>query len=508
MSTLTPNFNLVLPGVGDGVANAQPWGVLVNANFSEIDRKLGEHISAADHGAVGDGITDDKGAVNLAIAAAIANGSKTVLLEGPHYISGALTDVDQVVFVGHNASFQSGISYKINQLGGVAGAKNKKYSVYAGIPRNGDVSVTSITRSGTTATVTVASTVGLSTGNYVSISGATQAEYNQTTYPSNITATSFDMPVSGSPATPATGTILAHWLTLLTDANHEPCGFTSITTPDITTVRVNYDSNNGFGARKIGHLTVGADDALTPHGLIAGGDVGTGYANIKMAVPLCCSISGGAAGIPVLTDLPALLTGSLFATNSGAGIRRLTHLELPAGDVPVVSVRCYSGSVSQPKDILVEWNTTTVTISAVSPIAGYVSWNGSAFVQGISDNITPPTFAYTDGTGVLRVTYKTLTNDPGLPLLTGFGGVYIPQLVNVSTDYFELAFFDYAGTKYTGAANTNMKFQYVKTNAKTLAEWPSDMVVTIRRGYHPVRTDDLWRVAGNNLWISGLMENN
>ncbi len=71
-------------------------------------------------------------------------------------------------------------------------------------------SVTSITRSGTTATVTIANH-GYVTGDVIRISGATQAAYNGNftiTVPVGSTNT-FTYTVSGSPATPATGTITA-----------------------------------------------------------------------------------------------------------------------------------------------------------------------------------------------------------------------------------------------------------------------------------------------------------
>lgn len=74
-----------------------------------------------------------------------------------------------------------------------------------------NISITSITRSGQTATVTTASDHNLATGTIIdSISGAGQSEYNL----SNITITviasnQFTYTVSGSPVTPATGTIIA-----------------------------------------------------------------------------------------------------------------------------------------------------------------------------------------------------------------------------------------------------------------------------------------------------------
>lgn len=72
-------------------------------------------------------------------------------------------------------------------------------------------SVSSITRTGQTATVTFATAHGFAIDGKccVLIAGAGQAEYNGEFMISNVTANSFDITVTGSPATPATGTITA-----------------------------------------------------------------------------------------------------------------------------------------------------------------------------------------------------------------------------------------------------------------------------------------------------------
>lgn len=69
-------------------------------------------------------------------------------------------------------------------------------------------SVTSITRSGTTATVTLTGHDFVD-GDYVVHEGADQSEYNITAQITYISANSYSYEVSGSPATPATGTITA-----------------------------------------------------------------------------------------------------------------------------------------------------------------------------------------------------------------------------------------------------------------------------------------------------------
>lgn len=67
------------------------------------------------------------------------------------------------------------------------------------------VSITSITRSGGTATVATSVAHGLSSGDSATISGATQAEYNVEAIVSVIDSTNFSYSVAGAPVTPATG---------------------------------------------------------------------------------------------------------------------------------------------------------------------------------------------------------------------------------------------------------------------------------------------------------------
>lgn len=75
------------------------------------------------------------------------------------------------------------------------------------------IGLASLTRSGTTATATTNSAHNLATGATITISGAAQSPYNITAIISVISETSFTFQVANSPATPATGTILATFTT-------------------------------------------------------------------------------------------------------------------------------------------------------------------------------------------------------------------------------------------------------------------------------------------------------
>jgi hypothetical protein len=69
--------------------------------------------------------------------------------------------------------------------------------------------VSSVTRSGSTATAVTSAAHGLSTREVVAISGANQAEYNGSFTITVVDASTFTYTVPGAPATPATGTVIA-----------------------------------------------------------------------------------------------------------------------------------------------------------------------------------------------------------------------------------------------------------------------------------------------------------
>lgn len=82
----------------------------------------------------------------------------------------------------------------------------KKWSVWTTLTAAASKSVSSITRSGETATVTSAGH-GYAEGAIVTIAGADQTDYNGDFIAHNITTNAFDITVRNSPVTPATGTI-------------------------------------------------------------------------------------------------------------------------------------------------------------------------------------------------------------------------------------------------------------------------------------------------------------
>lgn len=109
-----------------------------------------------------------------------------------------------------------------------------------------DVTVT-ITRSGTTASV-AHTAHGLANGDEVVITGATENEYNGIQTISNVTTNAYDYTVSGSPTTPATGTIKSTtaFINGLTDINGEISDTRTFTTDQSLGGRVRKSSGSPY----------------------------------------------------------------------------------------------------------------------------------------------------------------------------------------------------------------------------------------------------------------------
>ncbi len=112
----------------------------------------------------------------------------------------------------------AGATLPVGTLMGVADAGDQfRTLVEATIPASGDIplatgttgiSITSISRSGTVASVTTAAPHGLVAGAVVTISGAAESPYNVTAEIENIGASTFDYNMVSNPGGPATGTLV------------------------------------------------------------------------------------------------------------------------------------------------------------------------------------------------------------------------------------------------------------------------------------------------------------
>jgi len=287
---------------------------------------------------------------------------------------------------------------------------------------------------------------------------------------------------------------------ILDDATHTPMNVASVTQPDPFVIRVNYIRT----ASKINTFVVGPDDALAPYGVVCGGDVGTAFANINTAAPFSARISL-TGGVPALAmnDLWAggIAGGNISVTASDASIVRISHTPSVSNDPPICSYN--SATVPGLYPVISFFNESTIDVMMTGDAAGFVAYDGAAWVQSASQNLTAPVMTWTAGNR-LRIDHGITGTVNRVPLVVGHKGVYLPQVYDIGTTWFEVEFYDYSGTKVT-TQDTDMKLWY-RREMPVPCVWNDTMDVVVRRGLLKVPSALYSGVAGNNFWVCGDME--
>lgn len=285
---------------------------------------------------------------------------------------------------------------------------------------------------------------------------------------------------------------------LVDDSVHSVMNVASVTQPDQYTIRINYAES----ATEINWFIAAPDAELSPYGVVCGGDVGTSYANIKAFAPFNFIADNNSPNPSmVLNDLwaPSIGVGSVTATRQSSSTLRVTHPPTVNNEPPAVTVI----NANNLFDFVANYGPTQIDVICVGPAQGYLSYNGSSWVQANSPNASAPTLTWT-ANNTLKVDHGQTYNGASVPKLTPQGGSYNPTIENYGSTFFEVAFYDYAGVKAT-TQNTNMKFWYELT-MKVPCIWPTGNTVSVQRGMLPVPSYNFKGVVGNNLWVAGGFE--
>lgn len=218
--------------------------------------------------------------------------------------------------------------------------------------------VSSITRSGTTATVTTGSAHGYTTGNSVQITGADQTEYCGIKTITVTGASTFTYTVSGTPTTPATGT-LRHSIISGTNSWLEILRANTVKNAQMTVLSADGFIGGIFGSRNSDNAIAGEDAiALSAWVLNDGTDVtDRGFAAYLEAVTTGV---GGAIGQEI-----DIVCGHSSETNISAAS--------PYVDGSTIGLWIASGGDKKTKPF---------AINAASAAIGIVN-NGETFLKGI-----------------------------------------------------------------------------------------------------------------------------
>lgn len=216
------------PGAGKAIAKSQNYVIAFKEwsteFFFDAGNATGSPLSPVDNGftlvgcAAGESVANVDG-ILFWVSQTRQKGRGVMMMQGLEQVQVSTPDIERILNADDLADIYaygvkiSGhtfyvLTLKTSDLTLVYDTVSKTWQEWSSLTINGSsVSVTSITRSDTTATVVCAAAHGLSDGDPVLIAGAVESAYNGIKQTRYISATSFSFDVSGSPATPATGTI-------------------------------------------------------------------------------------------------------------------------------------------------------------------------------------------------------------------------------------------------------------------------------------------------------------
>lgn len=205
--------------------------------------------------------------------------------------------------------------------------------------------VSSITRSSQTATVTTASDHGLTTGDYVTITGATQAEYNITATVVVTSSTIFTYTVAGSPATPATGTPVAK-RGGVTQYSYRIEAFNT-TGNNIACARVSISNGiKDLSALNYNDVTWTATSGATGYNVY--GRTSSGYAEVYLATVYTNSYTDTGVDVEVVSKLPPEIntSGGIKAKHGIFALGRQFCFGVTEGSTYYPTRLYYSGTVN------------------------------------------------------------------------------------------------------------------------------------------------------------------
>ena len=273
----------------------------------------------------------------------------------------------------------------------------------------------------------------------------------------------------------------------INDADHEPVGFTGISTLPDGRIRLDHS----VGAVEVGSLLVVPDETYAKQGLVAGCSVGlsSSYLEIGAALEFMINTDTGAVAAPSYW-------GAKISTSLSAGLCEVTHPTCVAEGVTAVSK---VGSAGGHTDILISYSETNTDIRGSGDVDGYIYYDGANW-QYLGELLNPPSIVWNSGTNELEVTHEVC--DTTNISISPRGGSLLAHPDSISETTFQVHFYNYAGARIT-TPSTSMKFFFGRKASapKTIING----VHAVRRGYAKVDANDLVNPSGN-FWLIGVQE--
>lgn len=288
------------------------------------------------------------------------------------------------------------------------------------------------------------------------------------------------------------------------DAGHTPFGMTSITENADGTMTV----TNSFTAAAVGVVAITPDEDYTASGLTVGASVTTSSQILSFYAPFEARLNN----LTVAWGNYISTTDALFGCDtSTAGTDgkvvfthpSITHVDSVGSPILVMKYMPSGTSNGNAEIVPVAVSKTGFTLQAMEPIAGKVAMDGAGAITVTSDLVTAPTATWSSSTNRLTIAHAQALSSYGYSIQE-ITGAYRCSVVNNTGASLVIEFYDWAGTKYTGAtAPASFQFGF-SVPGTAPGVWSAQNRIVVRRASVRVRCQD---VAGTgNIWLAGTHE--
>jgi len=458
-------------------------------------------------GAVGDGVTDDTAAFNIAKSVTgvivIPPGTyrTSISVRTPYSGSGTVQTLAGAVNTAFVRVGEGDTDKRLRPLGGVIRNEwDGPAKTVTGATQANPVVITCVAHGFTNGRIVQL----LSLGGMVEVNNNFYTVANATTDTfelldengANVDGTGFSAYTSGGTARQTTG-----WF-FLDDVGHEPNGFSDIVTLGFgsgpkRTIRMNYN----FTATKVGTFSVTNDETLAQDKISAGCSVNADHALMNIYQDLLGTVNHATLQV----SAPEFYGNRPTAVNNGDGTITVTHNSTGKLEPPVVYLGTPTGAAPRyeyfPK--LYSFDTSSFTYGVYGPLYGSVTYDGSAWVVTCNSYVKPVVTAFSGYVELNFGSSITLANTQ-LTGVTPSGTVpYLYHLFSPLPNRLRVTVSDFSGAVQNASPTTSMTFQF-QSDVMVLLDVTNIGATSFFRPAAIINPEHMVSTGGN-FWISGEM---
>lgn len=289
-------------------------------------------------------------------------------------------------------------------------------------------------------------------------------------------------------------------ISFVDDVDHETLGFSSVERVGDFIMRVNYSETYS----QVNNLSITIDDELCKYGVFTGGSVGVSYTDFTAYTQL--------RGVVDTTDMTFKSTGLLPDGNVNVSYvddALIVDHDNAAFNTDAVVVTQQYG-LSFMTNFGVGQSSSQINIIPYTSFSGALIYNGTDFVldpakqSAISTTQAGITYEWDATVNALKVTHPLAQEN--IVFVQAEKNGYTEYNVEVnSLTSFRVYFFNSSGGQIT-SPNANMSIMFSRPSCQVRGKIPTGAKFNLRAGIIPIRSSALGAAAGNNFWVSGVMQ--